>query len=498
MNPFKKLIPIFAAFVFAAGIAEGNAVSAAQINEQVKEAQEGVYAVQLVYTDSGSSDSFPIQSGSAFFINDDTLLTCEHVVEMDSEIEEAVEELAKAYYGSYSKNNISIEILLQSDISVKASVLVSSPESDWAALRISEKIKCETLTFGFSDECENTQNVYAIGYPSSVANYESVKGFSRSDISTTNGMISKITSSNDIVKIQHGATLSEGASGGPLVDADGAVVGINSSKVVDEDYYFAIAAEQILDVLEQKNISFTRYGEESAAEDEGDQPEESETVTADKSELSAVLSSAKNIDTSSYTEESAENLKKAISDAELVMNNGSASQNEVEEAVSELDGAVESLVNADDRDGANLKTILLIAAVSVFVILVIIILILVFAGKRKAASPAGAFPSDIKAAPTLAAVYTLLRLKNGDRAVIDKINFVAGKDRSCDYFIEGNSSISRSHAKFVLRGSDCFITDMRSTNGTYVNNVRVSPNSEVKLRTGDVIKLSDEEFEFRE
>lgn len=38
---------------------------------------------------------------------------------------------------------------------------------------------------------------------------------------------------------------------------------------------------------------------------------------------------------------------------------------------------------------------------------------------------------------------------------------------------------------------------MRSTNGTFVNGSRVSPNQEVALKSGDVIRISDEEFEFK-
>ena len=59
------------------------------VNQNVKVSQDGVYAIELQYVDS-SGDSFPIQSGSAFFINDSDLLTCEHVVSMDSDTEAAV------------------------------------------------------------------------------------------------------------------------------------------------------------------------------------------------------------------------------------------------------------------------------------------------------------------------------------------------------------------------------------------------------------------------
>ena len=58
-------------------------------------------------------------------------------------------------------------------------------------------------------------------------------------------------------------------------------------------------------------------------------------------------------------------------------------------------------------------------------------------------------------------------------------------------------SVSRVHARLDVKGGQCFITDMRSTNGTFVNGSRVSPNQEVALKSGDVIRISDEEFEFK-
>ena len=36
--------------------------------------------------------------------------------------------------------------------------------------------------------------------------------------------------------------------------------------------------------------------------------------------------------------------------------------------------------------------------------------------------------------------------------------------------------------------------DMNATNGTFVNGSRISPNQEIRLSSGDRIKLADEEF----
>ena len=438
---------------FAAGITAAAAMAACTIaasaedsvNEKVKAAQEGVYAVELRYENT-SDESFPIQSGSAFFINPTTMLTCDHVVTLDSKTEAAVKELAKTSYGSYSKGNVTVKVKLQSDISVGANVLFSSPEGDWAVLQINESIKNAPLSFGKSDEAQNTQSVFAIGFPSSVANYKSIKNFSRDDITTTKGVISKVLSEKDVKKIQHGATISEGNSGGPLVDENGAVIGINNEGVVNKDYYYAIATEQIISVLEQKQIDYTRYGE-TASEEASQSSDEAASSPAETSSQDAAA--AVTDDTSS----------------------------------------------SDESDGMDTKTIVLIAGGAALALCLIAAAVLL---TRKKPEPAPSAPKHKPSAqPTIAQVFTLVRAKTGEKAAIDKITFVVGKDKGCDYCIEGNSSISRTHARFIVKGTDCFISDMRSTNGTFVNNKRISPNEEVKLRSGDIIRISDEEFEFR-
>ena len=43
-----------------------------------------------------------------------------------------------------------------------------------------------------------------------------------------------------------------------------------------------------------------------------------------------------------------------------------------------------------------------------------------------------------------------------------------------------------------------YIQDLETTNGTYVNGMRVAPGRYVKLTDGSTIKMAEEEFEFKE
>ena len=92
---------------------------------------------------------------------------------------------------------------------------------------------------------------------------------------------------------------------------------------------------------------------------------------------------------------------------------------------------------------------------------------------------------------------TMIRKRNNEKISINKPEFIIGKERRrVDYCISDNNSISRAHAKIKVRAGRCYISDLGSTNCTYVNGVNLSPNQEVILSKGDKIKISDEEFEF--
>lgn len=60
-----------------------------------------------------------------------------------------------------------------------------------------------------------------------------------------------------------------------------------------------------------------------------------------------------------------------------------------------------------------------------------------------------------------------------------------------------DSSISRIHARFVKSGSRYRLQDLNSTNGTYKNGVRLSPNETVTIEPGDEVGLGQLKFIYR-
>lgn len=76
--------------------------------------------------------------------------------------------------------------------------------------------------------------------------------------------------------------------------------------------------------------------------------------------------------------------------------------------------------------------------------------------------------------------------------------FIIGKSKlDVNYKID-DKSVSRKHAKFTYNGGTVYITDMLSTNGTYVNGIRLKDNEAYPLSVNDEIAFSNIKFCWKE
>lgn len=84
--------------------------------------------------------------------------------------------------------------------------------------------------------------------------------------------------------------------------------------------------------------------------------------------------------------------------------------------------------------------------------------------------------------------------KSGDEYLLAS-DMVIGRSLGSDIRVD-HSSVSRRHARIYRDGSEYFIEDLGSANGTMVNDSIVHKNSPVKLRSGDRIQVGEVEFSF--
>ncbi|HKX11907.1 MAG TPA: FHA domain-containing protein [bacterium] len=74
-------------------------------------------------------------------------------------------------------------------------------------------------------------------------------------------------------------------------------------------------------------------------------------------------------------------------------------------------------------------------------------------------------------------------------------SIVFGRINTCDIELP-IKSVSRRHAEIVREESDYFLSDLKSGNGTFLNNVKIKPLEKNLLRSGDLIRIEDYEIRF--
>lgn len=78
---------------------------------------------------------------------------------------------------------------------------------------------------------------------------------------------------------------------------------------------------------------------------------------------------------------------------------------------------------------------------------------------------------------------------------VDKNAFTIGKKDSNDAVITFNKMISRVHCKVTGSRGQYWITDLQSSNGTYINNMRLQPNQPHELKSGDIVRMANSDFQ---
>jgi len=65
---------------------------------------------------------------------------------------------------------------------------------------------------------------------------------------------------------------------------------------------------------------------------------------------------------------------------------------------------------------------------------------------------------------------------------------VVGRHAKGKHHLKHYPTVSRIHAKFYKEADEWYVEDLNSTNGTYVNDKRIT--TKTKIEDGDIIKLS--------
>jgi len=198
----------------------------------------------IVYSSAEGQQSI-VSIGSGVVVARDKVITNAHVVEMAS-VDDSVQIVIVPSDGTQS---------------YRARVLASLPGKDLALLQLTSGALVPASIF--SGVPEDGADVFAIGYPASV---DVALEQSEADVLRpqqpvkTRGAVSSGRTSKSVESLLHTAPIAPGNSGGPIVDACGRVLGINSFGSVPTDggaeFYFAISARELSAFLTNRGVAF--------------------------------------------------------------------------------------------------------------------------------------------------------------------------------------------------------------------------------------------------
>ena len=178
-------------FIGAADLSDESKSSLADLIESI---QAGV--VQIT-TSRGSGSGFIIAS-------DGLVITNEHVV----------------------SNESNVGVWLTNGHRYDATVLDRDSTSDLALLKI-DGGRFQAFAVGDSDRVRMGDEVLALGFP--------IADTIGTNLTVTRGIISSTRTENGVRLLQTDASLNPGNSGGPLVNLNGEVIGVNSSRIEETD-----------------------------------------------------------------------------------------------------------------------------------------------------------------------------------------------------------------------------------------------------------------------
>jgi pSer/pThr/pTyr-binding forkhead associated (FHA) protein len=81
-------------------------------------------------------------------------------------------------------------------------------------------------------------------------------------------------------------------------------------------------------------------------------------------------------------------------------------------------------------------------------------------------------------------------LGDGRREKVSKPRFIIGRGRQCDLVID-SGKVSREHLAITLEGSDYFVEDLKSSNGTFFEEQRITRR---KVESGDEYVICGEKI----
>ena len=278
------------------------------------------------------------------------------------------------------------------------------------------------------------ESVYVVGFPGNADNeITSASKWGVEDVSVTKGIVNKlVTNDKGVESIQTDAVIHPGNSGGPLVNEDGNVIGVNTWSYssssngsylhVSTDYY-SINSSHVIQLLKKNDIEFTEVGKSNKSNDSA---------------------------------ESSSSSKK-------------------------------------DSDN-NTALIVGIAAAIIVVIIIVLVLVLKKSGK-KTPEPVQATPSRVNAKTPMLRSMSAQHGGRSFPVGTNPVLIGRDASNCLISFKEGTPGVSGRHCSvsFDHATGDFLVTDLKSSYGTFLmNGTKFTPNVPYHLKSGESFYVGDQ------
>lgn len=226
-----------------------------------------VVRIETLYEDTKGIGYMLRATGSGFAVGKkgepvQYFVTNQHVVE-DQTVEVDGEEIP------FRATSINV-VLDNEQNKLPANVYGTSDRADLVVLithtSTTEREAAVLRPFELAELSAATETVYTFGFPgmSDEVFTDSSTGAqlpsSANDISVTTGVISRIVDNSSSTLggeyIQHDASINHGNSGGPLVDKDGYVLGVNTLGSAEENFFAAVSVNEVIRMLDSEGVSY--------------------------------------------------------------------------------------------------------------------------------------------------------------------------------------------------------------------------------------------------
>lgn len=492
-----------------------------QAQEPTVDASNSVVQMDVAYTDA-EGNTQTVQSGCGFFLGSkengvEYIMTAKEVTTVSEEdgVEEESQEAEIVY---------EVKALIN-DESVAVEQVAESEEMGFSLWKLSQPIldKKPLAIYDMDMVALEGQSVTALG----------IAVGEKANVISQKGHMLGVMKDGNVKFMQHDMNGNVELKGGPILDEHGYVIALYQSKMVEEQQY-ALQMSEMIPVLDALGVSY-ETGSAIEAEKEAQlqaQREAELAAMADKKELQKVITAAEKIKADGYTQASFEAMKQSLEEAKSLFEKKDATQDEVDAMVEQLSVMITAL--KEKLPG----WIFIIMAVVVLVVIGSVVSVVWMRtsedrelkkqkayAKYMAEENTSSAMSEAKVTrdnlprtgeetmllmpdmdetvllyyeePKKKNMAYLTRTRTGEKIDITTDQFVLGKDPSqTDYYIVGNSAISRAHAVITSNDDGFEVEDKNATNGTFVNCMRIEAFQKMTLKDGDTLRLADEDFSF--